>query len=206
MNHLIIIAHPRKGSLNYSIINRIKELAEASEIKVKIRDLYQIKFKPVLEFGELKYLKEGNICPDILVEQSYISWANEVTIIYPLWWNAFPAILKGYIDRVFTNGFAFKITKNGVEGLLKDKKVRLITSAGMDEKSLKESNIFESLRVTQDFGVFEFCGMQVIDHIYITESTGLSESQKTGVLDDVGKRVMESSSNQVALTGNSNSQ
>lgn len=204
MNHLIIIAHPRKGSLNYSIKSRIKELADANGDKVKIRDLYKIKFRPVLEFGELKYLKEGNICPDILIEQSYISWADEINIIYPLWWNAFPAILKGYIDRVFTNGFAFKVTKKGVEGLLKDKKVRLITSAGMDEKSLKESNIFESLRVTQDFGVFEFCGMQVIDHIYITESTGLSESQKTGVLDDVGKRVMESSSNEVAVTENSN--
>jgi len=57
-----------------------------------------------------------------LVEQSYISWANELTFIYPLWWNAFPAILKRYIDRVFTNGFTFKVTDKGVEGLLKEKK------------------------------------------------------------------------------------
>ena len=204
MNHLIIIAHPRKASLNYSIKNRIVEQAENKGDKVKVRDLYKMKFKPILDFGELQYLKNRNICPDILVEQSYISWADEITIIYPLWWNAFPAILKGYIDRVFTNGFAFKVSKNGVEGLLKDKNARLITSAGMDEKSLKESNIFESLRVTQDVGVFEFSGMKVIDHIYITESTALSESQKTGVLNDVEKRVMESISNHVTVKANSN--
>lgn len=193
MNHLIIIAHPRKASLNYGIKNRIVDQQEAKGDKVKVRDLYQMKFRPILDYDELQYLKKGNICPDILVEQSYISWADEITIIYPLWWNAFPAILKGYIDRVFTNGFAFKVSKNGVEGLLKDKKVRLITSAGMDEDSLKKINLFDSLRATQDVGVFEFCGMKVIDHIYITESTGLSENQKMTILDDIARKVDESS-------------
>ncbi|MGC9374066.1 MAG: NAD(P)H-dependent oxidoreductase [Bacteroidales bacterium] len=59
----------------------------------------------MLDYHELKYIKEGNVCPDILVEQSYISWTDKLTFIYPLWWIAFPAILKGetgtthYLDR-----------------------------------------------------------------------------------------------------------
>jgi len=185
MNHLIIIAHPRKESLNYKVKDSISEFSTAQGANVKIRDLYSINFKPVLSYGELKHLKEGNVCPDILVEQNYISWADELTFIYPLWWNAFPAILKGYIDRVFTNGFAFKVTEKGVEGLLKGKRVRLITSAGMDEQSLKEMNIFESLKITQDQGVFEFCGMETIDHIYITESTRLSHEQKEDIINRI---------------------
>ena len=120
-----------------------------------------------------------------MVEQSYISWANELTFIYPLWWNAFPAILKGYIDRVFTNGFAFKVTEKGIEGLLKGKQVRLITSAGMDEQSLKKMNIFESLTITQDKGVFEFCGIETIDHLYITESNHLSSKRKEDVINRI---------------------
>ncbi|MBI9054695.1 MAG: NAD(P)H-dependent oxidoreductase [Bacteroidales bacterium] len=189
MNQLIIIAHPRKDSFNYTIKNTlIKEFEDRGD-KVKVRDLYKIKFRPILDFEELKYNKDGKTCPDIAVEQNYIEWANELTVIYPLWWNAFPAILKGYIDRVFTNGFAFKITPNGPEGMLKRKKVRLITSAGMDEESLKKSNIFEGLKVTQDRGVFEFCGMEVLDHIYITESTSLSKEEKKNIIENLVEKV-----------------
>ena len=111
MNHLIIIAHPRKESLNYLIKNRLVEKLEQEGNQVKVRDLYEMQFRPILEFDEIKYNKDGKICPDILVEQNYISWAEHSTVIYPLWWNAFPAVLKGYIDRIFTNGFAFIIFK-----------------------------------------------------------------------------------------------
>ena len=189
MNQLIIIAHPRKESLNYKIKDKLAEQFIKGGDQVKVRDLYEMKFNPVLEVSELKYFKEGNMCPDISVEQGYIEWADIITIIYPLWWNAFPAILKGYIDRVFTNEFAFRVNANGPEGLLKGKKVYLITSAGMDEKSLKKANVFESLRVTQDHGVFEFCGMEVVNHEYVTESTSLSNEEKDAVVDRIVKLV-----------------
>lgn len=185
MNQLIIIAHPRKDSFNYVILEKLIEKFEKTGDKVKVRDLYEINFKPVLSFSELKYNKQGKICPDIAVEQNFIEWADKLTFIYPLWWNAFPAILKGYIDRVFTNGFAFRVTPNGPEGLLNNKTVQLITSAGMDEKSLKQSNVFESLKVTQDEGVFRFCGMKVTGHHYITESTSLSNDDKEKILHNI---------------------
>lgn len=183
MNQLIIIAHPRKSSLNYVIKDRLVNLFQLNGDKVKVRDLYEMNFKPVLGAEELRYNKDGKICPDIMVEQSYVDWADQLTLIYPLWWNAFPAILKGYIDRVFTNGFAFRISENGPEGMLKSKKINLITSAGMSEDTLRKSNIFESLRVTQDHGVFEFCGMEVLKHEYITESTSLSDEEKEEVVE-----------------------
>ena len=178
MNHIIIIAHPKKDSFSHKVKAELEKEFINNQNVVKVRDLYEIDFKPVLTEGELKYNKGGNIYPDIAVEQSYIEWADELTFIYPLWWNAFPAILKGYIDRVFTNGFAFKINENGPEGLLKNKKVRLITTAGMKEKTLTESRIFEGLRITQEHGVFEFCGMDVLDHIYVTEVTSITKEQK----------------------------
>jgi len=189
MNHLIIIAHPRKESLNYLIKDKLVDKYEQKGNQVKVRDLYSMHFRPILGYDELKYNKEGKVCPDIAIEQNYIEWADQLTFIYPLWWNAFPAILKGYIDRVFTNGFAFRISQNGPEGLLKCKKVRLITSAGMDEETLKRNNIFESLKVTQDIGVFEFCGMEVLDHEYITESTSLSEEKKFEIVDRLVEKV-----------------
>jgi len=191
MNQLIIIAHPKNDSLNYTIKNELEKSFINQRDQVKIRDLYKMNFNPVLNNGELKYVKEGNICPEVFVEQNYIAWAENITIIYPLWWNSFPAILKGYIDRVFINKFAFKITNQGPKGLLKRKKLRLITTAGMTEESLKKSHTYESLKVTQDIGVFEFCGLEVVDHLYITESSSLSENEKSKIVDRIIKKANE---------------
>jgi NAD(P)H dehydrogenase (quinone) len=178
MNQLIIVAHPKNDSFSQEIKREIeKNYIERGGI-VKIRDLYSIDFQAILSKEELKHNKEGKTYPDIVIEQDYITWADGLTIIYPLWWNGFPAILKGYVDRVFTNGFAFKINGKGPEGLLKDKKVRLITTAGMTEESLMKSNIYEGLRITQEHGVFEFCGMEVLEHLYITRVTSLSNEEK----------------------------
>lgn len=191
MNQLIIVAHPKKDSFSQSICEKLEKRFVEIESSVKVRDLYKMNFNPILTEGELKYNKEGKICPDVVVEQGHINWADEITVIYPLWWNAFPAILKGYIDRVFTNGFAFKINGNGPEGLLKDKKIRLITTAGMAAESLEKSRIYEGLEITQEYGVFDFCGMKVIDHLYITSITSLSEEQKEEEMKNLISRIFE---------------
>ncbi len=197
MNQLIIIAHPKKDSFSHKIKISLEKEFINQRYSFKIRDLYEIGFKPVLTEEELKLNKEGKNLPDIAVEQSYIEWADELTFIYPLWWNAFPAILKGYIDRVFTNGFAFKINGNGPEGLLKNKKVRLITTAGMKERTLTESGIFEGLKITQEHGVFEFCGMDVLDHLYVTEVTSITKEQKENELNNLIKKIFSNKKEKV---------
>ena len=107
--------------------------------------------------------------------------------------ECFPRDPKRLIDRVFTNGFAYAVTSEGPKGLLNNKKVHLITSAGMDEESLKQSNVFDSLKVTQDEGVFKFCGMEVAGHHYITESTALSAEDKEKFLGKVINAVVKHS-------------
>ncbi len=189
MNQLIILAHPKQDSFSVGIMEHLQSEMIKQGDQVKVRDLYKMNFSPVLNEGELAYNKEGETCPDIIVEQNYMLWADQLTFIYPLWWNAFPAILKGFIDRVFTNGFAFKITENGPEGLLK-KKVRLITTAGMTQESLRNSGVYESLKVTQDVGVFEFVGMEVLNHTYIPEVTSLSKEEKGKALENLSKELI----------------
>jgi NAD(P)H dehydrogenase (quinone) len=184
MNQLIILAHPKQESFSQIISERLSNEMIKQGDQVKIRDLYKMVFNPVLYEEELRFNKEGKTFGEILVEQKHIEWADQLTFIYPLWWNAFPAILKGYIDRVFTNGFAFSITDNGPVGML-NKKVRLITTAGMTEESLRNSGVYESLKVTQDEGVFEFCGMEVTEHLYIPEVTSLTEEEKQKIIEEI---------------------
>lgn len=191
MNQLIILAHPKKESFTHQLKSELVDRFYEHGNDVKVRDLYDLKFNPILSAPELKVNKKGEFMADVVVEQNYIQWADEITIMYPLWWNAFPAILKGYIDRIFTNGFAFRINGNGPEGLLKEKGVRLITTAGMSEESLESSNVYEGLRITQDHGVFEFCGMEIIDHLYVTRVTSLSENEKQHAMEGVIEKIFE---------------
>jgi len=191
MNQLIVIAHPKKDSFSQRLKTELENEFIQRGDSVKIRDLYELNFNAILTDRELKYNKVGKTAPDIAVEQGFIFWADEVTFIYPLWWNAFPAILKGYIYLVFTNGFAFKINGKGPVGLLHNKKVRLITTAGMTEESLNASNIFEGLRITQEHGVFQFCGMKVVDHMYVTSVTSLSAEEKNAELKKLLQKVFK---------------
>jgi len=191
MNQLIIVAHPKKDSFSKTISEELKSRFLNESYSVKIRDLYQIEFNPLLTAKELKINKTGDIYPDIIEEQRMMAWADEITFIYPLWWNAFPAVLKGYIDRVFTNGFAFRIGEKGPEGLLGGKRVRLITTAGMSDEALKKSNIYEGLRITQEHGVFEFCDMEVVMHEFIPRVTALTEEEKQEVLDGLIQKIFD---------------
>ncbi|MEJ1715164.1 NAD(P)H-dependent oxidoreductase, partial [Escherichia coli] len=78
--------------------------------EVEVRDLYEMQFQPTLGRSEMI----GGIGEDVVVEQEYLKWADVITFIYPIWWTGLPAIMKGYIDRVFSYGFAYKYV-NGVQ-------------------------------------------------------------------------------------------
>lgn len=108
---LIINGHPDKESFNYAISEAYKTggLKSGSEIKeIKIRELT---FNPNLQFG---YRKRTELEPDLLHAQELIKWADHLVWVYPVWWGSVPAIMKGFIDRTFIPGFAFKKREGSV--------------------------------------------------------------------------------------------
>lgn len=102
MNHLIIYAHPSSASFSNAILEKVKECSMKKGCKTEVRDLYSIGFDPILRAADFEGLCGGNTPEDIKREQNYIEWADLITFIYPIWWTGMPAILKGYIDRVFS--------------------------------------------------------------------------------------------------------
>src|SRR5690606_40356054 len=102
--------------------------------QVRVRDLYDLGFDPVLSPAELKQYEdeEKAISVDVKAEQEAILWADHIIFVYPTWWWSMPAILKGYFDRVFVPGFAFSVSEKGIEGLLKGKKAWIIQTTGSD--------------------------------------------------------------------------
>ncbi len=122
---LIIVGHPDKESYNFALAKAYKSGAIASGTEVKEVYIRDLDFNPNLEFG---YRKRTELEPDLLEAQKLIKWANHLVWIYPVWWGSLPAIMKGFIDRVFLPGFAFKKRENSVwwDKFLTDKTARII--------------------------------------------------------------------------------
>lgn len=124
---LIINGHPDKESFNFALAQAYKKgaLSSGSEVKeIIIRDL---EFNPNLQYG---YRKRTDLEPDLIDAQEKICWANHLVWIYPVWWGSIPAIMKGFIDRVFLPGFAFQKRENSVwwDKLLTNKSARIIST------------------------------------------------------------------------------
>lgn len=143
-----------------------------------VRDLYLMNFNPVLTPADLEQLKSGRTPDDILQEQQLISKSELITLIFPLWWAGYPAIIKGYIDRVLSYGFAYKSGPNGVQGLLKGKKVFLFTSMGNTVEEYEEKNLIDAFKQTLGTEIFQFCGMEIVHHQFFPQIPDASEEKK----------------------------
>ena len=104
-----------------------------------------------------------------------------------------PAILKGYIDRVLLHGFAYLSTPSGVVPLLTGKKVMVFNSMGQSREDY-ERGMFEALRMTTDVGIFKFCGMEVVEHVYFPSIRVVDDATREGYLDQVKFIVQQVSS------------
>lgn len=124
---LIIIGHPDKESFNFGLAEAYKKGAIASGADVKEIVLRDLNFSANLQFG---YRKRTDLETDLMDAQDKIKWAEHLVWIYPVWWGSVPAILKGFIDRVFLPGFAFQKRENSVwwDKLLKNKTARIIST------------------------------------------------------------------------------
>ncbi|WP_075590024.1 NAD(P)H-dependent oxidoreductase [Labilibacter marinus] len=177
MTHLIIYAHPSEDSFSKQLVERIKGYSETLN-KVIVRDLYEMNFNPVLTKEELKQLKNGNIAKDVDQEQEYFEEADIISFVYPLWWASYPAILKGYIDRVLAYGFGYQVGENGLEGLLGGRGVILHTSMGNAITEEDEEKLLPNLTLTQGQEVFGFCDMEVMQHFFYPQIMSITNQEK----------------------------
>ncbi|WP_404339648.1 NAD(P)H-dependent oxidoreductase [Pseudoalteromonas mariniglutinosa] len=190
MKHLIIYAHPSSESLNATIkdylVNILKDKHE-----VKIRDLNQLNFNPVLSERDLNDQRRGVVADDVKTEHQLIEWAEYLTFIYPIWWTGMPAIMKGYIDRVFSYGFAYRYVKGKQQGLLNHKKIVIINTQGKSAEEYRESGMHHALTLTSDFGIFNYCGMKIMTHFYFDRADRITSTQINDLcstIDDIYQR------------------
>ena len=166
MKHLVIVAHPRVDSLTMCLARAyVDELATRGH-QHTLHDLYRLEFDPVLTETEIAQAQSHSRPAEILQAQQDIEAADALTVIYPLWWLSMPAILKGYIDRVFAPGFAYESRQGQVHGLLTGKKCVLVTLSGTPLPLLAGTGQWNAVKLLQDAHVFRAVGFELLEHLH----------------------------------------
>ncbi|MFZ7305305.1 NAD(P)H-dependent oxidoreductase [Avibacterium avium] len=188
MKHLIIFAHPNgQDSFNRSILDRTLNASRALKVETQVRDLYQLNFDPVISWAELQGANQGITPAEIREEHQLIREADLITLVYPLWWMGFPAILKGYLDRVLSHGFAYKTEDGQSVGLLQGKKMQQFITIGSNIEKYQQLGIDKSLRDCLVDGLFNFCGISDIQHCFFGDIHIIDDNARQQMLDDAAK-------------------
>jgi NAD(P)H dehydrogenase (quinone) len=161
MNILVVLAHPNRESFNHAIAKRVVATLKVHGHNVFFHDLYAEKFNPLLSFDELKNSKvidsKIQIYCDELIE------SDGLVFVHPNWWGQPPAILTGWIDRVFQPGVAYAFEEGdggeGVpKGLLTGKTALVLNTSDTPDK--REIDFFgDPLDRIWKKCLFEFCGI-----------------------------------------------
>ncbi|WP_271609807.1 MULTISPECIES: NAD(P)H-dependent oxidoreductase [unclassified Bradyrhizobium] len=153
MRYFIVYAHPEPQSLNGQLMKNAVAGLEAAGHEVKVSDLYASRWKSAADADDfpqgaarpLSYGKasaeafnSGTQSSDIAAEQAKLLWADAVVLQFPIWWYGMPAILKGWVDRVYARGFAYGVGTFGGskwgerfgEGVLKGRRAMAAVTLG----------------------------------------------------------------------------
>ena len=167
---MIICAHPNRASLNGRFMRMLAEHLRDHGNQVVIRDLYTLNFNPVLSQEDLEGQRNGRVSHDVKTEQQHIIWADCITLIHPIWWTGLPAMLKGYIERVFSYGFAYCYDRGVQKGLLAGKQAIIINTHGKSHEEYRASGMDKALLLTSDTGIYHYCGLEVKEHFFFDKA------------------------------------
>ena len=166
MKHAVIVAHPNISSFTMTVAKAYCEAVGQIGHDVLLRDLYRMNFAPCLDAVEIP--KPGGFSPgpDVVAERELLATTNVFAFVYPLWMNAQPAMMKGYIDRVFGMGFGYAMGRGGNVPLLKSRKMISFTSSGAPTDWIKSTGAWSAIQKLFDEHFAAVCGLELIDHIH----------------------------------------
>lgn len=185
MNNLVVFAHPNEKSFCKGIVDAVVKASKEKGANVKVRDLYEISFDPILKPSDFIAFQSGKVPEDISEEQEYIKWADIITFVYPVWWTSLPAMLKGYVDRVFSYGFAYEYVDGAPKGLLKGKKALLFCTTGASHEDYASNGMHNSIKQTTSEGIFNFSGIEEVKHTFFGSVPYVADETRKDYLEEV---------------------
>ncbi|MGP0172775.1 NAD(P)H-dependent oxidoreductase [Pseudomonas sp. NCHU5208] len=196
MHSLIVVAHPNPDSLTHAIAQSIAQgiRAAGSEHSSELADLAAEGFDPRFTLADQALFMERAAPPaDVAAEQARLDRADALVIVYPIYWWSFPALLKGWIDRVFTQGWAYEASDSGkVVKKLQRLPIHLVAVGGADEGTFTRHGYAAAMKTQIDHGIFDYCGAPVrSSSLLLASDAGYPAAQLERAF-EIGARVFAS--------------
>jgi len=181
IRHLVVLAHPRRGSFNHQIAQAYCDTVEACGQRPFLRDLYLNRFDPVLEYlGEAPEL-------EVVYDLTEIRRCDVIVFVYPIWFGGPPAMIKGYVDRVL--GAGFKPSHDHAQAhnpFLKGRHMISFSTSASTQAWLGEQGQLTSLRESFDRYLGTIFQLAATEHVHIDAVVeGLSEQYAAEQLERV---------------------
>ncbi|MEC4114414.1 NAD(P)H-dependent oxidoreductase [Myroides pelagicus] len=179
----VINGHPNTLAFNHGLVEAYVNGAKSSGAEVRVLTLAMMQFDVNLRYG---YQKRMDLEPDLIKALEDIRWADHLVWVHPVWWGGLPALMKGFIDRLFLPGITFKYRPNSIfwDKLLKGKTARIITT--LDQPGWYYWLKFGRPSVNQlKKSTLEFCGVSPVKVTYIGIIRSSKEEQRARWLEKV---------------------
>ncbi|MCW2480524.1 NAD(P)H oxidoreductase [Candidatus Symbiopectobacterium sp. NZEC135] len=170
-NMYIIWSHPRRDSLTAQVVQEIQEEAVGQGFNVSTLDLYRSGFDPVLrEDDEPDWNNpQKTYSPEVHRLFGELEDKDTLVLVFPVWWYGFPAMLKGYLERVWNYGLAY-----GEDNALKHKKIRWLALVGGSQAGFIkfgwEKNMTDYIK-----GGMGYLGVEDVEIDFLYNTIGVEE-------------------------------
>lgn len=207
MKILIVLAHPEPNSFNAALFRTAIETLQKAGHEVKTSDLYRMNFNPVSGRRNFKSEKDkahfnqqheevfafhnNTFAEDIQGEQDKVFWCDVMIWQFPLWWFSVPALLKGWVDKVFAMGRFYDNGKIYESGLLKGRKALLSITTGGPEKNYVAERYGEIDDILHPIktGILEFVGFSVLPSEVHFSVERLTDDERKEILEKWNDRL-----------------
>lgn len=209
MKFFIVHAHAEPKSFNGALTQHAKAILEAQGHEVIISDLYAMQFEPVSDrrnFTSQKdpdYFKQqveemyatevNGLAPDIQAELDKLDWCDVLIFQFPLWWFGLPAILKGWVDRVFVMGRIYGGGKWYDNGVFQSKKAMLSLTTGGSETMYSPTGLngdINTILFPINHGILHFVGFDVLPPFIVWGASRIGDERRQAYLEDYKQRLL----------------
>ena len=167
MHVLIVYAHPRAESYTRAVARAYEAgLLEAGHSS-EVADLYREGFEPRFDVADYAQFQGLALPGDVQAEQARVDRADGLALVFPIWWWSFPAILKGWIDRVFSEGWAYRFDPALSRGMLRDRPTTLFGIGASRESTARRYRYADAMQTQILTGMLGYCGLRNVDGHYL---------------------------------------
>ncbi|WP_455926706.1 NAD(P)H-dependent oxidoreductase [Pseudomonas capeferrum] len=191
MHALIVVAHHDPQSLTHSLAKQAAAGITAAGHTFEIADLAAEGFDPRYSAADHKVHRTRATPPtDVLAEQARLDRADALVLVFPIFWWSMPALLKGWIDRVFVNGWAIDYSlETKVVKKLGHLEVHLLGVGGADEGVFERHGYANAMRTQIDHGIFDYCGAKVLTSELLLDSESGAAEQHLETVAKLGRQL-----------------